>query len=133
MGQLIDLRNPGVLSVLRQYRMAVVAPVFDPAWTGTQAHVNRAYRVVDKREVAVPDVSILYLPQYSKDWDHHPAAHRALQVLLFKPRTPVGPVIVDWMRLNALFFFIPNKRVDKIIRGEQSELELLRDLEKGMD
>ena len=120
MGQLIDLRNPGIILVLKKLRISVVAPVFDPAWTGSDAHVNRAYRVQDSREVAVPDVSLLYVPQYPKDWADHPAAHRA------------GPVMVDWMRLNALFFFIPNRRVEKLLKGEQSELDLLFDLEKGL-
>lgn len=131
MSQLIDLRNPGILQTLRSIRIAVVAPVFDPSWKGKKDHVNRAYRVKDKREIAVPDVSLLYLPEYYKDWVDHQAAHRALEVLLFRAKTPRGPVAVDWMQLNALFFFIPNRRVEKMLQGKETEKHLLLDLEKS--
>lgn len=133
----INLRDPEVLWELRNRRIVVAVPLAEPMMQklGYPRELTyAAYRVRDVRKVVVPEKALLFSPKHIKDWEDHPAAHRALEIVCYKPQSPKGPLSIYDMRLNSLFFYVHQTWAAKIVLDKNiTEDDLLDQLERSAE
>lgn len=141
---MIHESNPSrTISRLWKSRVRIVAPIDDPAWQERPGNdriqgsvstdfVQRAFRLADGKQIVVQDGLTLYLPEYPQDWEEHPGAHISLEMIVFRAEDEWSPVRVSLLRPNSLFFFVPKERAIALLEGRQTELDLLRDLERNL-
>ena len=132
-----EVRAATTISRLSKNRLFIVAPITDDAWKTRQdvivkEFVQRAFRLSDSKMVLVKDGEILYIPEHPLDWEGHPAAHVGMEIIIFQAEDPYSPVRVNFLRPNTVFFFIPRERAIAVAEGRQTELDLLRDLERNL-
>lgn len=122
---------------LRKKRVACVAAASDRlvqkcGLSVATSHISRAYRPVDNEPRYLRDGSMLYLPKHGLDWEPHPHAHKALELLFFQFDVR-GEKSVSWMRTGRVFFVLSEQWVSDLLSGDKEELDLLAALESGLE
>ena len=104
--------------------------IYMVATPGGESHT--AFRIARPVPIMVQGGSFLYVPKWPKDWLAHPAAYRAMVLIIIGELNIPQFQSRKAMRPGELFFFIPKDRAEAVASGEQTEEDILMGLEDSL-